>query len=418
VISRDPKTREFSCPCRKYSSSHPNQLYNHAKQHTDCPNTSNGRRTASDAQERQSLTSPDEDEIDDSDYEPSPTPPPAATKKDTNGPQRASNTRPCQRLSSPQTGDAQPSLRPPTPSAPNAPSSPPSHKSSVTSSAPNTTPQSLVGSPTLGRNGAVKALLKTNDELSQYSIYVDPTLSIPICTFCGVAIPVEHARNHVREHHASQKRDVMSQAIFSSALRALGAASDLVIPSSPIAPIPTLCCHDGRACIEPGCSELMLSSTAARRHFQEAHPGVKPTGHTRSATIHRLFEFRGVQKLVEVDPSLALVASPQSVSDYLKELGGNERPESKFELPSDDRFVSHFLSYTKWGTVVEGFSTTDLISLVALPEKGAALFALKAAAREYIYHIAELLPRVSDTFLLALMGKDECVHSIPPCAQN
>jgi hypothetical protein len=252
--------------------------------------------------------------------------------------------------------------------------------------------------------------LLTNDNLAQYSIFVVPSLAVPICTACGIAVVPEHTRKHIMEKHVdkqnSQKRAIPPQSFFSDALHCLGAVAEPIIPSSPIAPIPTLPLRDGWVCLEGSCRELMVSTSSLNRHFNEAHPRVK-TRRTRPATVHRLFEFRGAQKLVEVDKCLSAKSRPQSLAEYLKQLDAGESYDDIFELPSGNRCLSHFLTYTKWGTVIEGFAVTDLIGLVALPEKDDALFPLRSGAKEYINYIAALLPRAHDTFLTALMGADE-----------
>jgi hypothetical protein len=96
-----------------------------------------------------------------------------------------------------------------------------------------------------------------------------------------------------------------------------------------------------------------------------------------------------------------VVATPllsQSVKDYLLEFGADES-DNIVQLPADDRFLSHFLAVTKWVTVIKGFVISDLLWLITLPDKNDALLPLRSTTREYISHIGDLLPKVSDNFL-------------------
>ena len=245
-------------------------------------------------------------------------------------------------------------------------------------------------------------------ELKQYGLYAEPNIHIVICCSCLSAIHLDHARSHIVRKHGL--KGVPNQDQLSTLLVNAGAlpTSRIMFPTTPVLPVLGLPIVDGLQCKEVGCTHVSLSRSSSYEHFRTKHPkqhAGRGTLSIEAVPVQALYDFRGYRIILKVLQN----QSPQSSrnSGYEKYMAQVAlRPSissSTYELPPDKKLQSHLLSFTGFGSILEGKDIDIIIDLVASPLPQDRYYPLMAGCRLYFKHIVSRLPQVGSLFLRWIM---------------
>jgi Orsellinic acid/F9775 biosynthesis cluster protein D len=227
----------------------------------------------------------------------------------------------------------------------------------------------------------------------QYDLIVEPRLRIIYCVRCGEAILPEHARSHALTHFPH----VPAALVFEKAVRSLEFDGIPRVPSSPIAPIPSLKHVSGFKCTI--CSRLASSRRVMQQHHKDDHPGLGSKENSKEVTMHRIYEYRGRTVLVETDESLGLAIPGSAFESFIRKPGRERSRQAStvYQPPNDPKRVNNFLYLSKWSEIIRGCDTVQLRALVAPPT--GRYIRLAKSVFDYITYVDGILPKLSNLFL-------------------
>ena len=208
------------------------------------------------------------------------------------------------------------------------------------------------------------------DALSRSGLHVNLDYKLVICLECSQAVHHSLIQGHVSQHNLPRP-STDELAIILEEL-------DLTAPppfssSDVIAPIVGLELVDGFVCLAESCGIAVGSKTSLQRHRAECH--MNATVSSEPCKIHRIFGFKGNQLVVRVDPNLDIERPHGTFAEYMSLMRPKENRSLLPLNPSNDaRKTTGFLQRSRWLQVVSGHSTQELLSLVAIPAHGDALF--------------------------------------------
>jgi hypothetical protein len=254
-----------------------------------------------------------------------------------------------------------------------------------------------------GQSSAPCQQLVTSPELSCYSIYVSTTIPVVICLSCSKAVHLDHVRSHLVSSHGF--KGVPNEDELHSSLVKLGAlpTSSISFPTDSVAPIVGLDIVNGFKCLEDGCSYISTSNRSCLSHFQLAHPEQHANQADKlieTIEVQALYGFKAGRVVLKV---LRDYPRPPTTGGYERYMSrvALRKPTSPptYRLPPDKKFQSHFLSFTGWGSVLDGKDMGVIQALVKSPLKQDRFYPIIAGCRSYYQYIASQLPGVGDLFL-------------------
>jgi hypothetical protein len=217
-------------------------------------------------------------------------------------------------------------------------------------------------------------------------------------------VHLEHVRSHLAVDHSF--KGVPKEEELKKFLLELGAfpRARITFPKDPISPIVGLDIIEGFECLEGGCHYISTSSRSRYDHFRTKHVQQHSGGvgiSTRSIQVQLLYGFKGDRVVLKVLPNHSQQsATLGGYEKYLAQVASRKQLDpSTYQLQADVRLQSHFLSLTKWGSVVEGANVEAIRGLVARPLEHDRFYPILAGCRSYYEHIASRLPGVSELFL-------------------
>ena len=248
--------------------------------------------------------------------------------------------------------------------------------------------------------------LVTSPKLSRYSIYVDRTVGgVVICLSCSKAVHLDHVRSHLVKGHSF--KDVPNETEVGILLRELGAlpTDDISFPAYLITPIVGLDVVDGFECQEDDCNYISISKRTRNEHFKTSHPqqhANNPGPSTLTIRVQALYGFRGDRVVLKVlrSPPQPPTNGRLAYEKYMQRVVSQKPADPPtYELPSEKRLQSHFLTFTQWGEALEGKDIGAVQALVKSPREQDRFYPILAGCRLYYQHIASKLPGISELFL-------------------
>jgi hypothetical protein len=121
---------------------------------------------------------------------------------------------------------------------------------------------------------------------------------------------------------------------------------------------------------------------------------------TRTVDVQILYGFKGDRVVLKVLPDNAPTSLTGGYERYMAQVALRQPVgPTVYQLPTDKKQQSHFLSFTHWGSLLEGKDITLLRTLVVTPNQGERYYPILAGCRGYYREIAMRLPSMGDLFL-------------------
>ena len=250
----------------------------------------------------------------------------------------------------------------------------------------------------------LRGQIVTSAELGRYSIYVVPAIHVVICLTCAQAVHLDHVRSHLVGHSF---KDVPKQEELCGFLLKLGALPTdcITFPTDPGAPIVGLDVVEGFECLEDGCGHISTALRSRDAHFQRMHrqqhaSGAASLASTNAIPVQKLYGFTGRRVVLKVHPNVPQPPTTSGYDKYMARVAAREQANPPtYRLSSDVKLQSHFLSLTRWGSVLEGLDVNVIRGLVASPLEEDRFYPILAGCRSYYMHVASKLPAINDLFL-------------------
>jgi hypothetical protein len=269
------------------------------------------------------------------------------------------------------------------------------------------TPEELASNYAKSQALVPRQKLETCPELRIYSIYVEPNLHVVVCLSCEKAIHLDHVRSHLVTEHSL--KGVPKQTELSTFLLDIGGlpTDQIIFPTLPVPPIVGLPTVDGFQCLEDDCDYISTSERSRYNHFQTEHPTQHANGDAISTSTLRvqvLYGFKRDRVILQVLPDQPKPSTTDGYEKYMAQVA--LRPPVSpptYQLPSDKKLQSHFLTFTNFGSIIEGKDIGIIRGLVESPVAQDRYYPILAGCRSYFKHIASRLPQFGDLFLRWIM---------------
>lgn len=273
------------------------------------------------------------------------------------------------------------------------------------------TTTALVLAPGSGGNGDVRfSGFDACPELERYGLYIAPALHTIICLTCRTAIHLDSARSHLVSHNF---REVPKKDKLTSLLLASGAlpTSQITFPTDPIPPVLELDVIDGLQCEVRCCDHIATSLRSWQEHFQLKHPmehAAHSMVHSSRAppspiSVQILHSFHQDRVVLKVLPNFPQPVKTGGYNKYMARVALRPPAPPTYQLPLDKKLQSHFLSFTHFGSIIDGKDAGTIRGLVAPLPTHHQYHPLINGCRSYFKHIASKLPQVGDLFLRWIM---------------
>ena len=228
--------------------------------------------------------------------------------------------------------------------------------------------------------------LLCHPDIHPLGLYIHERLKLIYCSACKWVLPPQSVARHISDHHKFLHVKVNEPQILAMA-KHYELEEKLPTIKGPVPQFSGLPLFEG--CIKCPICDAIYHRSSMKVHYSNQHPGA-PTidfGSLTEVSAQRLNKGKFGKTLFQViipakcpDP----ITATHSIVDHLRTNRDNLVPEY-FSMALDARALSSWMKYTNWHVHVEGYHSSELIALVAMPSKNETLLAKLAEAVTGIY---------------------------------
>ena len=248
------------------------------------------------------------------------------------------------------------------------------------------------------------------DSTIDIPISIDEAYNLIVCRECGVGLPFEFVRSHLKQNHGitMTREEVMAHLSLQYDAMTFAEANDWIKStwvSKAVQYIPLL---NGRRCNE--CQYSAAGTRVMRNHFSKNHPGLKMSEHSDECKVQLIFKSM-LRKYIQVEQYEDMDIDSEGNSDWKMAID-EEFKESMANIKvtgekghGNLRLMNVFIAKTRWDVTVEGKDLKAIVEIAGSPTINSNLHKVILCGRRYIKKTYEALDNGSVIVKRILMSE-------------
>jgi hypothetical protein len=235
-----------------------------------------------------------------------------------------------------------------------------------------------------------KRMYVTDEEMSvQMPITVDRLYNLVVCNECGIGIPFEWVKTHLKNHHGIRKteEEISGELNMDQEPITVEEAKNWIKSVWVGRAVQGIPVRDGLKCKE--CEYSGTVTQVMRNHVAQEHKGLKMAEHVEKCKVQLIFK-GGLQKYIQVEEpegmDVDVERDPEWVTAVNREFG-----ESMANVKVDGgkgktnlRLMNVFIAKTRWDSLVEDMDLEEIVKMASMPTINRTLHKVILCGRRYV----------------------------------
>jgi hypothetical protein len=248
------------------------------------------------------------------------------------------------------------------------------------------------------------------DRIIDIPICIDETYNLIVCRECGVGLPFEFVRSHLKQNHgiAMSREEVMAHLSLEHDAMTIAEANDWIKSTWVTKAVQHIPLLNGRRCNE--CQYSAAGTKVMRNHFSKNHRGLKMSEHSDECKVQLIFKSM-LRKYIQVEQYEDMDIDAEGDSDWEMAIDREfEESMANIKVTGEKgygnlRLMNVFIAKTRWDVTVEGKDLKAIVDIAGSPTINSNLHKVILCGRRYIKKTCEALDNGSVIVKRILMSE-------------